>query len=75
MKEGTIIRQIIKNVDSFICKDCAYFRERKGSLVSGKCIKFGEKNIVTGIINYSYANEVRGNDDLCGKRGVYYVAR
>jgi hypothetical protein len=38
----------------------------------GKCTKFGEKNIISGSIKYLFAQEIRADEDLCGKRGIYY---
>lgn len=70
----SVLRPIIKNAEAAICKKCAYFREPKSpqSILSGKCTKFGEKNIITGSIKYLFAQEIRADEDLCGKRGIYY---
>jgi len=72
-----VLRPIIKNASTVICKKCSYFLEPKGpnSIIMGKCTKFGEKNIVTGTIKYISAQETRHDDDLCGKRGVYYTEK
>jgi hypothetical protein len=75
MKGGFIIRPIIKYGESVICKNCAYFREVRGQALLGKCTKFGEKNIITGKISYACAYNVRNDEDLCGKRGVYYIEK
>jgi len=75
MKEGTILRPIIKYGESVICKNCAYFRELRGQAALGKCTKFGIKNIVTGNINYTGAYEVRTDDELCGKSGKYFIGK
>jgi hypothetical protein len=77
MKELAIIRpvlrHIITNIDAAVCKKCAYFREHRGS--SGLCTKFGEKNIITGVITYQFASASRTSSDLCSTRGLYYVAK
>jgi hypothetical protein len=72
----SVLRPIIKNADSVVCKKCVYFRELKNqNAMFGKCTKFGEKNIITGVIQYRYANDIRNDSDLCGKRGLYYVEK
>jgi hypothetical protein len=73
----SVLRPIIKNAEAVICKHCAYFREPKAnhSLIMGKCTKFGEKNIITGTIKYLSAQEIRADEDLCGKRGLYYTEK
>ena len=38
----------------------------------GKCNKFGQVDIVTGIINYDLASNCRLNDSKCGKFGSEY---
>jgi len=79
MKEITVLkkvlRPIIENADSVICKNCAYFREVRGQATFGKCTKFGVKNIVTGVISHGSAFDVRNDADLCSKRGLYYVEK
>ena len=74
MSIKSVLRPIIKNAEAAVCKNCAYFQEPKKpqSLLMGKCTKFGEKNIVTGAIKYLLAQEIRADEDLCGKRGIYY---
>jgi hypothetical protein len=72
-KLGNVLRPIINNIDSVICKNCAYFREHRGS--SGLCTKFGEKNIISGAITYQFASASRNSSDLCTIRGLYYVAK
>lgn len=72
-----VLRPIIKNVEAAICKNCAYFREpkRPQSILMGKCTKFGEKNIISGTIKYLSAQEIREDEDLCGKRGIYFIIK
>ena len=41
----------------------------------GKCTKFGEKNIITGKINYECADVVRLSEDKCGKNGNLFQAK
>ena len=60
--------QIIANINQPICKDCVYyFEETKSSI---KCLKFANKNLVSGIIEYDYAETNR--KDKCGNNGKYF---
>jgi hypothetical protein len=74
MKElAPILKRVISNIDTVVCKKCAYFREHRGTGVL--CTKFGEKNIITGAITYQFASVSRTNSDLCGARGLYYMPK
>lgn len=53
-----------------ICKDCKYFRPTNS--FDYHCKKFGETNLVTGIIYYEYAKDVRNNKEKCGNDAVYF---
>ena len=68
--------RIIKNINLPSCRNCIYYQSKNlnpdfSSL--NKCEKFGEKDIVNGMIKYEYANSCRENDSKCGKEGKYYV--
>ena len=39
----------------------------------GKCQKFGRKNIVSGKINYNFADVCRTDEFKCGFNGKYFV--
>ena len=60
-------RQIIKNANLPICKTCYYYRQK-----TGKCVKFGEMNLVTGSVYYQNAQTIRSDDGPCEERGLYY---
>jgi len=67
--------RIIKNIHLPSCKNCIYYQPKYlNSEFSSmnKCEKFGEKDIVNGMINYEYANSCRKNESKCGKEGKYY---
>jgi hypothetical protein len=70
---GIVLKQIIKNGDIAICKECAYFKPHSTQWQLGKCMKFGEKNLVSGRVTYLYANETRSNEHLCGPNGLYFI--
>jgi len=74
MKPASIVlKQIIKHGDIPICKNCIYFKPHPSQLQLGKCIKFGEKNLVSGKITFSYASLNRVDQDLCGPNGLYFT--
>jgi hypothetical protein len=68
--------KIIKNGNIPSCKNCIYFRpewysdEFSGSFA--KCEKFGEKNIISGEINYEYADLCRKDESKCGHEATYF---
>lgn len=73
--KGNSCSNRIKNYNKPICAECMYYIKNKGisSLFDfGKCKKFGVKNIVTGKINYKYAEICRDYEHLCGINGNYY---
>ena len=70
---GIVLKQIIKNGDIPICKECAYFKPHSNQWQLGKCIKFGEKNLISGKVTYLYANETRSNELLCSANGLYFT--
>jgi len=63
------------------CKDCVYHRphqEKLDPFKSGdqdKCLKYGEKTVVTGEINYQYADIVRKQDLQCGLTGKHFIQK
>jgi hypothetical protein len=71
----------IKHFNLPVCKDCVYHRSHQGKIdpfKSGeqdKCLKYGEKNVVTGEINYQYADIVRKQDLQCGIKGKHFLQK
>lgn len=64
-----------------VCVNCIHFIEHKNNypydpLPSnkhyGKCSKFGEIDIITGITEYDFAKNCRDDNKKCGKNGVEY---
>ena len=41
----------------------------------GKCLSFGEKNVVSGEVSYEYAELCRNNESKCGIKGKYFKDR
>ena len=65
-----IARQIIKNANLPICKTCYYYRQK-----TGKCVKFGVMDVVTGSVYYQNAQIIRSDDGPCEERGLYYRSK
>jgi hypothetical protein len=40
----------------------------------GKCKKFGDNHLVTGLTEYDYAKNCRDDINKCGKNGSEYIA-
>lgn len=72
----------IKNIEQPICKECIYFlpniSENKLDKYSlhigkgGKCLKFGEKNIITGKIIFNDSELCRKDSTKCDISGIYF---
>lgn len=74
---ATIIRRSfsIKNDKSNVCANCIHFipwNTDPKVYEYGKCRKFGNRDLVSGLINYNYADICRNNEDYCGKSGKQY---
>lgn len=71
----------IKNFRMPTCKDCLYYKSGSKSSDSlkisdwDKCLKYGEKNVVTGEITYQYADFVRKQELQCGLTGKQFIEK
>lgn len=74
----------IRNQKLPICSNCIHFIEHKNNYpyeplpsdsLYGKCNQFGEVNIVTGIVEYDFANMCRDNINKCGKYGSHFAPK
>jgi hypothetical protein len=69
-------KQIIRNANIPSCKNCIYFNPNNinndftSSLT--QCTKFGNKDILTDVITYDFANSCRNDETKCGKKGKYF---
>jgi hypothetical protein len=59
--------QFIKNIKLPSCIECIYYLNK-----TGKCNKFGEKDVITGKIVYETASRIRYTENLCGLNGNYF---
>jgi hypothetical protein len=65
-----------------ICKDCKYFKEdkifdNKLRYLNGKCLYKGRMNVVSGEIEYGYAETMRmmTDNNSCGVNGRFFVKK
>jgi hypothetical protein len=65
----------IKNVDKPVCKDCKYFKYDPiyKDYNYAKCVKFGNKSLITGKIVFEDVTVAREED--CGINGDYFEMR
>lgn len=59
--------QIIKNFTKPICNECIFFKSPNNN-----CMKYGEKNLITGEITYDTANSCRTGEYKCGPGARYF---
>jgi hypothetical protein len=71
----------IRNKKLPICSECVHFIEHTNNypydpITSneryGKCKKFGEVNMITGIIENDFASDCRLDNNKCGKFALEY---
>jgi len=62
--------QFIRNARLPVCFDCLHFIQTTQK--TGKCRKFGEKNIITGKISYIAVEEARATETICSQKGNYF---
>jgi len=71
--------RIIKNIEYPACERCSNFIPIFETSYSpehsknGLCIKFGEKNMITGKIKYDYAIDCRNDASKCTKYARYFT--
>jgi len=63
--------KFIKNINVNPCRNCIYYNPSSDIELS-KCEKFGEKNIISNEIKYSYVEQCRNDELKCGKDGKYF---
>ena len=63
-------KQFIKNIRLPTCADCNYYIA--GTVKTGKCTKFGEKDIITGKITYENTLYTRLTENMCSITGHYF---
>ena len=73
--------EFIRNKNLPICVNCLHFIEHTNNYPYdpqpsdkdyGRCKKFGEVNVITGLIDYDFAKNCRDDNKKCGKTGSEY---
>ena len=72
-----MIKQVIQNFKSPICQTCKYYKPfsifgHKDNYEYSRCMKFGEKNIITGELKFEFAKNIRRDGNKCGPNGTLY---
>jgi len=68
----------IKNIELPACKNCIYYInefEKSNDGLLARCTKFGEKDIITNVIKYDYAEICRKDEQKCGKQATYFEGK
>jgi hypothetical protein len=75
-----LVTPLIRNPQDKVCAQCKFFSKivTYHDVVGdndyvGICERFGEKNVVTGEIQYKSAIVRRSDNDLCKTNGLYFV--
>ena len=72
---------LIRNTELPTCSKCVHFIEHTNNYPYdplpcdtqyGRCKRFGEVNLITGVIEYDLAKNCRYDSDKCGKLGSEY---
>jgi hypothetical protein len=66
-----LYKQYIKLLDAPVCAECVFYKSTNTRM--GFCRKFGEKDVVSGKIIFTFAHNVREDVRLCGEKGRYFV--
>ena len=70
-------RFFIRNKELPICSNCVHYIELENDYPydGSTCKKFGEMDVITGVIKYDLAAVCRLGDSNCGKKGFHYTAK
>ena len=77
--ERRMSHSFIKNMYAVPCTKCTHFIEHPfldpEESNFGKCRLFGEKDVVTGKIDYMYAYICRKDRSMCGVPALHYLEK
>jgi len=80
----TTEKTFIKNAEFPICTNCVHFIEHKNNdpldpvnndKKYGRCKKFGQVEVVSGFIEYDFAEYCRKDSNKCGKSGTEFIEK
>ena len=57
------------------CNKCLFYKPYSYPDYSalGKCMKFGNKDLISGNIDYDYADMCRRDSNKCNSTGIYFI--
>lgn len=82
-----VMKTFIKNIEYPFCVNCVHFLYHKDldpyqpfmNIENSRCKKFGEADLITGVIKYDSVINCRKDDsdydDTCGVEGKYYESK
>jgi hypothetical protein len=62
----------IKNINLPSCIHCKYFEKTTLQMPTGRCVLFGEKDVVTDVIQHELARDCRLDENKCGKFATHF---
>jgi hypothetical protein len=62
----------IKNIKLPVCLFCKHFEQTVLRMPTGKCVLFGEKDVVTDQILYYNARDCRVDEKKCGMNAIHF---
>lgn len=69
--------KLIKNLNCPACKNCIFYtpsiQNTDFTSIYNKCSNFGNKNIITNVITYDFADYCRMDENRCGESGKYFI--
>ena len=69
---STIRTLFIKNKNLPACIHCKHFQQTVPGIPNGKCVLFGEKDFVTGKLQYHDARDCRLDEEKCGLNAIHF---
>ena len=75
LNDSLYVKHGIEHAEAPLCIHCVHFDTSvsNGRADLGRCSLYGTRNLITGIITYTYAELVRQNDSQCRPSGVNFV--
>lgn len=70
-----MLNAVIRNASYNVCKMCKNLRldpMHPKEYRLAKCMKFGNKCVVSGELSYLLAERCRSDSSMCGEEGLYF---
>lgn len=72
---------MIRNFGSFIvrtnatvplCSQCIYFEPNPNHPDMSQCVRYGLRDLKSGVISYPLVKDIQQNDRFCGSKGKWF---